>query len=292
MLAPIDLPAIQERLQVVANEVLENDPKKLRARIAELERLAKSVQPTVVEKPVMSEADFDRFSTTVNNLRTILSNTLEEINKASVTPGRSIADFMGGNPGPADPALDGLLTSRAKGMTPPMKVAPHLGVVVTPQNGSSEIGKSGLRRMLIALAQNPQGLTDSKLGLRADVSTGSGNFNNCLSRGRVSGWIEGERTGLRITKTGLDALGSFDPLPTGKALLEHWISKLGRSAAGRMLEELARVHPRTLSDHELGQRTSLAVGSGNFNNSLSRLRGFDLISGSRSALRASEEFFT
>jgi uncharacterized protein len=42
VLANIDLPAIQARLETVAKETLENDPKRLRARIAELQKAAKS----------------------------------------------------------------------------------------------------------------------------------------------------------------------------------------------------------------------------------------------------------
>jgi len=38
VLASIDLPAIEKRLETVAKDVVDNDPKRLRARIAELER--------------------------------------------------------------------------------------------------------------------------------------------------------------------------------------------------------------------------------------------------------------
>jgi hypothetical protein len=288
VLAPIDLPAIQERLQVVAKEVLENDPKKLRARIAELERLAKSAlgqPPTVVEKPVMSEADFDRFANTVNNLRTILSNTLEEINKA-VAPGRPI---------PLKSGVQEIETEfrRVKGMPPlPMKVAPRLGITVTPQNGSSEIGKSGLRRMLIALAQNPQGLTDSKLGLRADVSVKGGSFDTYLSKARRSGWVDGDRQSLKITRAGLEALGHWEPLPKGKDLLNHWIRKMGTGGASRMLLALSNLYPLSCTAQHLGITAGVSVDGGSFDTYLSRLRGFDLITGDRTALRASEEFFT
>jgi DNA helicase HerA-like ATPase len=70
VLAPIDLPAIQERLEVVAKEVLENDPKKLRMRIAELER--KAGEARVVEKPVLTPESLDRLQKALEEARTIV----------------------------------------------------------------------------------------------------------------------------------------------------------------------------------------------------------------------------
>lgn len=49
VLARIDLPSIQERLEKVAADVFQNDPGRLRARIAELERAAKSASAPAAE---------------------------------------------------------------------------------------------------------------------------------------------------------------------------------------------------------------------------------------------------
>jgi hypothetical protein len=81
--------------------------------------------------------------------------------------------------------------------------------------------------MLIALAQRPQGLTRRQLGVRAGLSSLSGTFDTYLSRRRAEGWIGAAADGrLAITEGGLDALGDFEPLPTGRVLLAYWIHEL------------------------------------------------------------------
>jgi hypothetical protein len=269
-------------LQLVAREVLENDPKKLRARIVDLERLTKMrMEPAAVqvEKPVISETDLDRLDKWISDLK----ETTKEVDRI-ITHAMQLSRLPQPDPRAVGP------------MGPPMLlVDPRTmqlsGNALVSIDRDASIGKSGLRRMLTALAQNPAGLSDSKLGLRADVSVKGGSFDTYLSKGKKSGWIEGDRANLRITRAGLDALGPFDPLPTGRRLLDFWLGKLGAGGASRMLDVLSRFYPKSLTAAELGNHSNISVDGGSFDTYLSRLRGFDLISGSRSALKASEEFF-
>lgn len=151
------------------------------------------------------------------------------------------------------------------------------------------LGKTGLRRMLIALAQRPQGLNRRQLGVRATLSSKSGTFDTYLSKARTNGWIDG--TGdLRITDAGLKALGSYTPLPEGRELLAHWLGDLGSSGAARMLRALADSYPKALTRSELGVAANLSDSSGTFDTYLSKLRTLELIEG-RGELRASEELF-
>lgn len=145
--------------------------------------------------------------------------------------------------------------------------------------------------MLTALAQRPQGLSGKQLGVRAGMSSGSGTFANYLSNARRAGWIDGARSLIRITESGISALGNYDPLPTGKGLLNHWIKELGDSGASKMLGVLAERYPATLTAQELGEVSGMSSGSGTFANYLSRLRTLELITGGRGNLRASDEFF-
>jgi len=156
-------------------------------------------------------------------------------------------------------------------------------------NGDSSVGNSGLRRMLIALAQR-NGLTRRQLGVRAGLSSRSGTFDTYLSRARTQGWVGGSKDSIDITPEGLHALGSYDPLPEGPELLEHWLSELGSSGAARILRAVADVYPKALSRQELGEAASLSDRSGTFDTYLSRLRTLELIQG-RSEIKASDEFF-
>lgn len=158
------------------------------------------------------------------------------------------------------------------------------------ENGNAELGNSGLRRILIALAQYPQGRSSRQVGILAGLSSKSGSFNTYLSKGRSSGWIDGERSLLRITDAGLAVLGEFDPLPQGQELLDYWIAELGDSGAARILRVLAKHYPRALSKEAVGEAAELSHSSGSFNTYLSKLRTLELVEG-RGELKASDTLF-
>ncbi len=103
-------------------------------------------------------------------------------------------------------------------------------------------------------------------------------------------WIEDRGDVRFITDAGIEALGSYDPLPTGADLREHWLRELGDSGAARLLRALSEVYPAGLTNAEAGERANLSHGSGTFSTYLSKLRTLELITG-RGELRASDELF-
>lgn len=147
---------------------------------------------------------------------------------------------------------------------------------VAPAN--DQVGNGGLRRILIALAQCPQGLNPRQIGVRAGLSSKSGSFSTYLSTARRNGWIEGSGV-LDITQAGLQALGDYDALPEGRALLDHWLGELGGSGAARMLRAVADAHPNSLTPAELGAAAGLSHTSGSFSTYLSKLRTLELVEG-------------
>lgn len=157
--------------------------------------------------------------------------------------------------------------------------------------GDPEVGKSGLRKMLVALAQRPTGLTRRQLGVRAGLSSQTGTFGTYLSKMRTNHWISDESDGrIKITAAGAAALGSYEPLPEGQDLLAYWVRELGESGASRMLQALAGKYPDAVSREELGRLSNLSPETGSFGTYLSRLRTLELITG-KGELRASEELF-
>jgi hypothetical protein len=157
------------------------------------------------------------------------------------------------------------------------------------ESGDSSVGNGGLRRMLVALAQRPRGLTNAQLGVRAGMSAKSGTFATYLARVRTMGWV-GDDGQLRcITDAGIAALGDFEPLPVGRDLAEHWIRELG-GGASRMLHALVDAYPSSLTSTELGERAEISPSSGTFATYLARLRSLELVTGRGGGdLRASEE---
>jgi hypothetical protein len=157
-----------------------------------------------------------------------------------------------------------------------------------PADGSSPTG--GLRRILIALAQRPNGLTNRQIGVRAGLSSKGGTFSTYLSRARTNGWIEGDKSAIRITEAGKDALQTWEDLPGGEQLYQYWLGQLGESGAARILRALYEAYPNTLTKNEVADRAGISAAGGSFSTYLSRLRSLELITGNKE-LKASDEFF-
>lgn len=168
-------------------------------------------------------------------------------------------------------------------------VSPTQRPLAPTQPPSSDVGEGGLRRIMIALAQCPKGLTHGQIGVRASLSSKSGTFATYLSKARSNGWITG-RGLIQITPDGLAALGHYDPLPVGPDLLEHWLRDLGDSGAARILRVVAAAYPHSLSNAEVGEQANLSHQSGTFATYLSKLRTLELITG-RGEIRASDDLF-
>lgn len=296
-LAPVDLAALREKIADTIERAEAEDPKKLRAEIARLKKeLAKKAPGAKVETKTVERQ--------VVVVPQIIDQHCEEA-RARIEAALSAFQAHGGSMPPLVAALRSIVAietaaSKARGRalpSPKLQLKPQADwpkPAPAKTNGaarpSGEVGGGGLRRMLIALAQRPQGLTNRQLGLRAGLSSKSGTFSTYVSRGRSEGWIDG-RSPLVITDAGVAALGSYEPLPTGRALLEYWLGQLGQGGAGRMLAALAEAYPESMSNQELAEAADLSAASGTFSTYLSRLRTLELVDG-RGSLRASEELFS
>jgi len=97
----------------------------------------------------------------------------------------------------------------------------------------------------------------------------------------------GDRLG--ITEAGIPALGSWEPLPTGPGLIDHWRGRLGK-AERLILETLTQVYPDPLTKEEVAAKAGYEANGGGFNNALGRLRTLELVQG-RGKLRANDTLF-
>jgi uncharacterized protein len=117
----------------------------------------------------------------------------------------------------------------------------------------------------------------------------AGGFNNYLGSLRSRGLIEGDGERLRITEDGIHTLGSWEPLPTGSALIDYWRGRLGK-AERLILETLTEAYPDALTKEEVAAKAGYEASGGGFNNALGRLRTLELVQG-RGEIRASGNLF-
>jgi hypothetical protein len=148
---------------------------------------------------------------------------------------------------------------------------------------------AGERRILTALAQYPQGRSKVQVAVFTGYSASGGGFNNYLGALRSRGLIERDADRLMITEAGIQALGSWEPLPAGGALIDHWRNRLGK-AERLILEALTEVYPDALTKEEVAAKAGYEPNGGGFNNALGRLRTLELVQG-RGELRASNNLF-
>lgn len=300
--ANVDLDALRRQMASSMDRAKANDPAALRKRVAELEAaLAKAnvgaerVGPTKrveVKVPVLKPREVHAVVGAVDKLLKA-QDRLAQAQQVVVTEAGTLRSKI---EGALRVCLGGIAYTGGQRIiappppTPPPQISPRLAAPArTAQNlapSDGALGNGAMRRMLTALAQRPQGLTNQQIGVRAGISSKSGTFANYIGRLRAQGWADGRGT-VRITAQGLEALGSFTPLPEGKALAAYWVGELGGGMA-RMLRALVDAYPNSMTNEQLGAAAQIAHTSGTFANYLGRLRSLELVTG-RGDLKAAEE---
>ena len=130
------------------------------------------------------------------------------------------------------------------------------------------------RAILTILAQHgPR--TKTQIAIQTGYSASGGGFSNALSALRSRGWIDGREL-LTIAAAGSTALGAWHPLPTGRALLDHWLASLGR-AERAILQVVVDAYPAALTRADIATRAGYAATGGGFANALGRVRTLGLI---------------
>lgn len=294
----VDLAAVKEKLANVIEEARANDPAELRREIAKLKKEVQknssagiqALEFKWMEVPVLSETD----AALIKRGIVVCENFFDKL-KSSDEEVRQIYRLLNNLSGKIAVTLDKFKAlpqgspSLGKRRSAPVKSVPSIHRPVPPvsSNGNSDVS-GGLKRMMIALAQRP-GLNKRQLGVRAGLSSSSGTFGTYLGRLRSNGWISGNGE-FSLTDSGLVALGNYNPLPEGQALLDYWLQELGESGASRMLRTLTGAYPDAMTKEQLGEAAKISHTSGTFGTYLGKLRTLELIDG-RGELRAALEFF-
>jgi len=281
-LASVDLREIEQTLVSDIARAKENDPAPLRKRIAELERAvaaAKTASPSPaprievqrVEVPSLPEdvkASWASAQQTLSGLRADLKRIEGEL--ATVIASMSAAMQKAAKPAPR------AATPSAQPVARPRVTDPALSTLPKAE-----------RRILTTLAQHGA-CTKRKVAVLAGYALKGGGFNNAMSALRTQNFITAGEP-FDITDSGVTALGDYELLPTGEALLEYWLNTLPK-AEQAILKAVAAAYPAALSKKYIAVTTGYTAGGGGFNNALSKLRTLELVSGSKD-IKASEVLF-
>lgn len=303
VLAPIDREAIAARLKAVAVEADANDPKKLRAKLGELERTVRRLhqsagqitridaQPAQIqaaeergyqrgrqdgERERLKDREADH-----KDLRRDLLRAVEGVMNGHTPLARSLPEI------PA--AASAASTRKVLEKSPP---SPRVVPARASGNGAGEKMGKAERKFLTVLAQRQgKATTRNQAAIFAGYSSKSGHVDNTLGVLRSAGYAQGGGDDIRVTSDGLRALGEYEPLPTGEELRRYWLAHAGGKAERSMLEVILKAYPDPLTRNEVAEAANYSIDSGHVDNTLGRLRSLDLIVGPGAAIRASDELF-
>jgi uncharacterized protein len=317
-LAEIDLTAIEARMAAVIDKTAQDDPKALKRQIAELQRQIAELQrqPAATPSHAAIETAVRAYRADNEQLRArnaeLENRPPERVEvpafQASELAGlRELAMSLSRSLNTVTTAIDVVLAAQAEASPPavPPRPAPavHLGPsrrqrpassppvqtpALKPADSTSKPLTKAERTLLTVLAQFPAGRTRIQLGLLAHYSSKTGHFSNTLGALRTAGLVErGEP--LRATPMGIAAVAdSYEPLPTGQALVDHWMHELSK-AERTILLCLLDVYPGSMTRDELAEASGYSAKTGHFSNSLGRLRSLELVN--RDAdIRADDNF--
>jgi|SRR5262245_3692240 len=282
VLASINRDSISDRLKVHAEQVAANDPAELKRRIRELERqLAEKSKPGATEEELKEagargmelglQAGLCRAFTEIEALAERMTKDLPRIDARPENPGRRVLE--GRRPAEAP-------SERRTGTAPSLPRARQI-------DGRASSLPKGEAATLTALIQFPHGLRREQLTVLTGYKRSS--RDAYIQRLREKDLVEIVGDTVAATGKGIDALPDVEPLPTGKALQEHWFRELPKGEAD-ILRVLVRAYPRSVARADLDDETGFARSSRDAY--LQRLSAKQLVSEpSRGEVRASEDLF-
>jgi len=242
VLAKIDLPAIQERLEQVAADVYQNDPARLRKRIADLERELKcrpEAEPKVIEKPVITDEQVKRLESLSLGLEELTSDVIEEIRvfKTSIKDLKQVVASWERVTGTKKP----LHTSPVPPPRPPQAIQQQPAGDLAP----------GQLKLLRVIAQYPSANREQ---LTVLCGFARSTRNEYLRQLNLAGLVNLAGDEVSATPEGIKAAGDFEPLPTGSDLADFWFEKLppGETKILRFLCQRRGAIDRERIDSECG----------------------------------------
>jgi len=230
-LAPVDLDVLKERMAATIEKADAQDPKKLQARVRELEReLAavetdREVRVETVEVPVVPErvaALLESIDRSVGDLR----DAVQGLAAGVEAPLAQVRAELDAAVAVARPTPKKAPTSHSRGPSSP-----------SSGDDARDLAKyrSGARRLMEAVASWPEGCTRQQAATIAGLKRSA--FTTYLGELRRDGLIDVEGSTLRATDAGVVAAG-VEPVPQDPAeVIAYWRPRF-RAGARTMLDLL------------------------------------------------------
>lgn len=278
--ASVDLDALRGEIAAAAERVKADDPKALRARIAQLEKQLSGASSHVekeevrVQVPVLTDRDRQQLDIATRAIEK-LSDRFDKLALAVEDADRAVRE-LGADVGQRIAAVREAVEPRLLASAVEISVPRQRATSKSPS--SDEPSSGGLsgpdEKFLVVLwRQSGAKTTRRQLGALAGYSPKSSTFANYVSSLRVRGFVSVDSGLVSITEAGTAALGRTSKAApiTREQLVESWCRMLGGRQA-QMLRILVEQYPRDLTRSELAERAGLSPTSSTFANYVSELK--------------------
>lgn len=322
--ADVDLSEVTAKLATVVEEAKANDPKELKRQIAELQRQIKAM-PEILEAEEFDTAALEKtrfeegFKQGQESMREQVQAQLDRhFDKGYKAAAAAISGIVTGvikagdefmvqlravtaaidrsDPEPAareiwkvPETVVAMVNPGTMGLRKPQRIpGPARG-----QAGSNgaDAPTGARRRIMIALAQNIDGLTARKLGILSGVKEGGSTWRAAFAQLRKDNHIIEDGRSIGLNDGGQRALGSdYDPLPTGEALLNYWRSQFSSTRLA-VFNAILKGRGRPIPAEHVAAAAGVELGGSTWRAHMAHLRGLELVSGSEQ-IAASEDLFS
>lgn len=243
-LPPLDVAAIRRAMAATIEEAQQNDPKALRARIAELEKIGKTIGAAERESIAVVQRERDAYKAERDLARgrlVVMRDALRDLSARAA----SVALLDDEVRDIAATKTDVKTTRDIPQSRATTEVLPRVTVTSTATNGTAKGSTSGAARMLGALGHaHPRPLTRGQLAVRSLLAPKSGTYGNYIAKLLQEGLIAREGDLYQLTEKGAAASALRAPALSGSALVDAWCGEFyGR--AKDVLRLLVRQSPMT-----------------------------------------------
>lgn len=262
----IDLSKVREAMDGAVKEAEANDPKALRARVAELtKQLAAAQKAQAAPKPatvdpaqveaIRHQAKLDAAS----GLASIIAGRANQIRDMGIDIAATVKEKFAEHERflreTVSCTVKAVEANRPAGVTVTIRSGPTTTKAYTPRTPSGGNGHSavtgGERSVLIACAQHEGGCDREQIGILTGYKRST--RDAYIQRLRTKGYLDDGET-IAATEAGIDALGDFDRLPTGDDLRMYWLARLPEGER-RVLESVCEAYPKAVSREAIGELT-------------------------------------
>lgn len=282
-MAAVDIVALGEQIAATVEKAKADDPRTLRAQLADLHRelaaeRVKTVAPERVEIPVLADDVVIRLEGAIGDL--------VKHGQQAVDVGKDLLEQLH-RWTPTQPVTQGRAPQpRAQNVQrpPAARVIPQLGPQrVSGSNAAGEVTLGKTERAILTVLIQHGPLTHSQIGLLAGYSPKASTIGVALSKLRTAGLVDRGGQPVSVLDAGEAYMqGRVEPLPQGEALLDFWRNRFGATERN-VLDAMIQLHPRGGNQQDVAELTGYSATASTIGVAMSKLRKVGVVDGWRIA---------